>query len=62
MLNEVNPNLPPERTSRFEGIGRVEIAFAAGFVLAIVGLALVAIPAALLAAGVLLMAVAWRFA
>lgn len=62
MLNEVNPNLPPERQSRVSGIGLPEVGFAAGFALAVAGLAIVAVPAALLAAGVVLMAVSWRAA
>jgi heme O synthase-like polyprenyltransferase len=59
MLNETYPNQRPERRRR---VGMPEVAFVAGFVLAVAGLAIVAIPVALLAAGIVLMAVAWRAA
>ena len=60
MLNETYPNQPHERRRRL--IGVPEIVFAVGFVLAVAGIAIVAIPVALLAAGIVLMAVAWRVA
>ena len=62
MLNETYPNQPPERRRRLAAIGLPEVGFAAGFVLAVAGLAIVAIPIALLAAGTVLMVVAWRIA
>jgi|PlaIllAssembly_1097288.scaffolds.fasta_scaffold42690_2 hypothetical protein len=63
MLNELEPNLPPERPSRIpSGIGAPEIAFGAGAILVAIGLALVYIPAAILAVGIGLMIIAWRAA
>ena len=56
LLENVEP--PPER--RDDGIGLPEITFAAGFLAAFVGIALVSIAAALVAAGVLLAFLAWR--
>ena len=56
-LENVEP--PPER--RDDGIGLPEITFAAGFLAAFVGVALVSVAAALVAAGALLAYLAWRF-
>lgn len=60
-------NLPserrPSRLSRLSASVRgPEITFAIGTVLAVAGIALVAVPLALFAAGVALMLVAWRAA
>ena len=56
LLENVEP--PPER--RDDGIGLPEITFAAGFLAAFVGIALVSVAAALVAAGALLAYLAWR--
>lgn len=60
MLNETYPNQPPERRRRMPGIGVPEVVFAAGFVAAFVGLALVSVAIALVVAGALAMLAAWR--
>lgn len=60
MLNETHPNLPPEPRRR--AIGVPEVVFAAGFVSAVAGLALVSVALALVAAGVLAMVATWRAA
>lgn len=62
MLNELNPNETPERRGHFPGIGVPEVAFAAGFVAAVAGLALVSVALALIAAGTLAMVIGWRLA
>ena len=51
---------PPERRGLAGGIGWPEITFAAGFLAAFVGVALVSVAAALVAAGVMLAFLAWR--
>lgn len=60
MLNELNPNALHEPRRR--AISVPEIVFAVGFVSAVVGLALISIPLALVAAGGLLMLATWRAA
>jgi hypothetical protein len=62
MLNETHPNALPERRRRFPGVGIPEVAFGLGFVAVVAGLALVAIPLALVVAGTLAMLAAWRSA
>jgi len=60
MLNETYPNLPPERRSRLPGVGKPEVVFCVGFAAVVAGLALVSVALALVVAGALAMAVAWR--
>lgn len=60
MLNETYPNALPERPRR--SVGVPEVAFGLGFVAAVAGLALVSIALALVVAGALAMAIAWRSA
>ena len=63
MFRETDPNMPHDRTPRpWDGVDRKDVGFILGAVLAFVGVALVFVPAALFAAGALLMAVAWRTA
>ncbi len=57
-----NANLPPERPRILREIGPAEVAFGAGFLLAVVGIALVSVAAALIVAGALLMIASWRAA
>lgn len=59
MLNETYPNALPERR---RSVGVPEVAFGLGFVAAVAGLALVSIALALVVAGALAMAIAWRSA
>jgi hypothetical protein len=61
IFRETEPNMPHSKW-RLTGIGLPEIAFVLGAAAATVGVALVFVPAALLAVGVLLMFVAWRAA
>ena len=60
MLRETEANLPHEKRAR--RIGLPEVGFAVGGLLAFSGIALVFLPAALLALGVLLMTVCWKLA
>ena len=60
MLNETYPNQSPERRRRLSGIGAAEIVFGIGFLAVFVGLALVSVALALVAAGTLAMLAAWR--
>ena len=63
MLNEIDTNLPPEVARKAQrSVGLPEVMFVAGGLLATAGIALVSIPLALLALGVLLMLVSWRSA
>jgi hypothetical protein len=63
MFSETNPNMPHDRIPRpWEGFDRTDFVFIAGAALAFIGVALVFVPAALFAVGVLLMFVAWRAA
>jgi hypothetical protein len=63
MFRETDPNMPHERTPRlWDGFDRKDMGFALGAVLACAGVALVFVPAALIAVGVLLMFVTWRTA
>ena len=63
MFRETDPNMPHDRTPRpWDGFDRKDAGFALGAVLAVVGMALVFVPAALFAAGALLMIVTWRVA
>jgi hypothetical protein len=63
MFSETNPNMPHERSPRpWEGFDRKDFGFALGAVGAFVGVALVFVPAALIAVGVLLMVICWRAA
>ena len=55
-----NVNLPPDRPRILREIGPAEVGFGAGFALAIAGIALFSIAAALVVAGALLMLVTWR--
>lgn len=57
-----NANLPPERPRILREIGPAEVAFGVGFLLVVVGIALVSVAAALIVAGALLMLVTWRAA
>jgi len=60
MLNETHPNERPEPRRR--SVGMAEVVFMLGFVSAVAGLALFSITVALVAAGALAMAAAWRSA
>ena len=57
MFRETEPNLPADKHPRRFGLP--EIGFTLGGLLAFSGIALVFLPAALLALGVLLMTVCW---
>ncbi len=60
MFRETEPNMPADKHPRRFGLP--EIGFTLGGLLAFSGIALVFLPAALLALGALLMAVTWRAA
>ena len=63
MFRETDPNMPHDRTPRpWDGFDRKDLGFVLGAVVAFVGVALVFVPAALFAAGALLMVVTWRIA
>jgi hypothetical protein len=61
-LNPMTNVQSPGRDPGPDGIGWPEITFAAGFLAAFVGVALVSVAAALVAAGVMLALLAWRLA
>jgi hypothetical protein len=63
MFRETNPNMPHDRTPRpWDGFDGKDCGFALGAVIAFVGAGLVFLPAALFAAGALLMVICWRAA